>query len=269
MKTNQNSNFENGILSGLAKMHEQRDGQKNLVRLEYLYYTDLDLKGEALAEDLQKLNYEVEVDATGRKCDWTRVFGKTALLAHDDDDFKEWYLEMRDVGNYHECDFICYSVIKDPAVNIDTLLENRQVVNEEKFESGNQAQEEAAPVLLDIMRNMEDGLPEELVLEFFFYTNEKSKAEDLAEALGKFGYEVYVEEEDRLDLKYSITGQTIPLPGEDDVVLNWSKKMNELGYIHDCQFDGWGSAVQKGGWFSDDTPDDVLRKRLGLPPREE
>ena len=113
MKSDQNLNIGHGLLSGLAEMHRECNDQSGLVRLGYLYYTDLDLKGEALAEDLQKLNYETEVDATHRKCDCTRVFGKTAWMKKDDDHHRKWYLEMRDVGNYHGCDFSCYSVIEN------------------------------------------------------------------------------------------------------------------------------------------------------------
>lgn len=284
MKSDKNINAEHPILGDLVKMHQSCEGQPDLVRFEYLFYTDLDLKGEDLADDLKKLNYEAEVDATHRKCDCTRVFGKTALLRNDEDSIRQWYSEMRDIGSYHECDFSCYSVVRNPApdesekekinpeksiaMNIDDILNNKQVVNEEKFENGNNAQEGAAPFIMDIIRNLGGDSIEELVLEFFFFTNEKSKAEDLAEALKKFGYEVHMDDTGRADLKYSITGQTIPLPNEDDVVVNWSKKMNELGYIHDCQFDGWGTAVAKGGWFSDDTPEEELRKRLGFPPAE-
>lgn len=154
-------------------------------------------------------------------------------------------------------------------MNIDDLLNNKQVVSEEKFESCNEAQESATPILLDMVRNASDDVSGEVVLEFFFYTNEMEKAEGLREALLKFGYEVHISEVPKSALKYSVTGQTIPLPDEDDVVLNWSKKMNELGYIHDCQFDGWGTPVMKGGWFSDDTPEEEVRKRLGWPPAEE
>lgn len=151
-------------------------------------------------------------------------------------------------------------------MNIDEILESKQVVNEEKFESGNEAQESATSILMDLVRNADVSVNGELLLDFFFYTNQKEKAQELTNALRKFGYVVRIGERTASDLKYSITGQTIPMPAEDDVVLDWSKKMNELGYVHDCQFDGWGTSTLKGGWFSDDTPEEELRRRLGMPP---
>lgn len=116
MNSNQTLKIGKGILAELSKIHNTNCDQSNLVRLEYLFYTDLDLKGEALEEDLEKLNYEVQVDAMHRKCDYTRVFGKTAWLLNDENVIRKWYLEMRDVGNYHECDFSCYRIIERSAI---------------------------------------------------------------------------------------------------------------------------------------------------------
>lgn len=159
--------------------------------------------------------------------------------------------------------------LKNNIMNIDDILSNKQVVNAEKFELGKEAQEVSSKVVLDIMRNLGDRQAEELILDFFFYTDERSKAEGLAEVLRKFGYTLGIYKEEKGELKFSVIGQTIPLPNEDDVVLNWCRKMNELGYIHDCAFDGWGTPVVEGGWFGDNTPEHELRKRLGLPPLEE
>lgn len=154
-------------------------------------------------------------------------------------------------------------------MNMDEILNNKQVVNEEKFENGKDVQETSVPIIMNIMRDLGDESPDELVLEFFFYTDQRPKAESLAEVLRKFGYDVLIHDTDKTGLSLLITGKTIPLPNENKVVEDWAKKMNELGYIHDCQFDGWGTVVMKGGWFSDDTPEEEIRKRLGLPPLEE
>ncbi len=268
MKTN--GNFHRNVYDDLAKIHKECAGQPNLVRLEYLYYCQNDLKGEELVEDLEKLNYEGEVDATGRKCDCARVYGKTDWITNDEETIKKWYREMKDVGWYFECDFSCYSVTEDRLVSMENILDNTQVVNETKFEIGKEVQACATPMVMEILRRFGEEQGAELVLEFFFYTNERSKAESLEVELKKFGYNVFVLEDKKTEreLKFSITGQTIPLPNEDDVIEKWAVKMNELGFIHDCEFDGWGTPMTNGGWFSDDTPDEIIRKRLGLPPRE-
>lgn len=268
MKTNRN--FETGIFAELAKIHKECAGQPNLVRLEYLYYNQNDLKGEELIAELEKLNYEGEVDATGRKCDCTRVYGKSDWLKNDEKTIRRWYSELKNVGWYYDCDLISYSVAKESAATIEELLDAKQVVTEQKFESGNEAQAAATAFVMEIMRKLGIETPEELVLDFFFYTNEKSKAESLEKQLKKFGYVVVVHEDRKTEreLKFSITGQTIPMLQEDAVVEKWATKMNELGFIHDCEFDGWGTHVAKGGWFGDNTPDEIIRKRLGLPPSD-
>lgn len=152
---------------------------------------------------------------------------------------------------------------------MDDILNRKQIVNEEKFEQGMETHQASTQVVLDVMRRFGERNTDELALDFFFYTNERSKAESLTEVLRRFGYTVAINEDDKRELRFSITGQTFPLPNEDDVVLNWCRKMNELGYIHDCAFDGWGTPVTNGGWFSDDTPDEDVKKRLGFPPQDE
>lgn len=137
---------------------------------------------------------------------------------------------------------------KNNVMNIDEILNNKQVVNEEKYEDGNNAQKTGASIIMRIMKELNQEQPEELVLDFFFYTDERSKAESLAGQLQKYGYQVTIDEKGKTDLKFSIIGQTIPLSNDDDVVEKWATKMNELGYIHDCEFDGWGTPMMNGGW---------------------
>jgi len=265
MKTDGNLNFENGLLSGLAKIHQEAQGQPDLVRFEYMYYTDLDLKGEDLVEELKKLNYTGEVDATGRKCDCTRVYGESALLVNTEENIGKWVSEMKNVGWHWGCDFMYLSVIRNPPVRIDEVLEPNQVVSASKFEE--RLRDHVGS--LDIYREMRDlhgDGSEFMKLDYWFYTNEQEKAESLAEALRKLKYEVNIQPGGREDRQICISGCTPFMHDADDAMENWVKQMNELGFVHDCEFDGWGSPMENGGWFGDDTPEQVLREKLGLPP---
>lgn len=154
-------------------------------------------------------------------------------------------------------------------MKLENMLNNKPVVNEEQFEDSNEMQKTSVPIVMDIVRELGEKTSDDMVLEFFFYTNELSKAESLTAQLKTFGYAVAIDEQGKPGLNFSITGTTIPLPNEDEVIADWAGKISELGFVHDCEFDGWGTAVMKGGWFSDDTPDEVIRKRLGLLPRED
>lgn len=266
MKTDESEKFGH-LLSGLATIHKEAQGQPNLVRLEYLYYTDLDLKGEDLVEELKKLNYTGEVDATGRKCDCTRVYGESSLLVNTEENIRNWVIEMKNVGWHSGCDFICLSVLKNPMMRVDEILGSNQVVTAAKFEE--RVNDHVGS--LDIYREMRDlhgGGSEFMKLDYWFYTDEHEKAESLAEALHNLKYQVEISDDGRDDGKICISGSTPFMHDVDDAMEKWVTQMNELGFIHDCEFDGWGSPMEKGGWFSDDMPEDVLRKRLGLPPLE-
>jgi len=43
-----------------------------------------------------------------------------------------------------------------------------------------------------------------------------------------------------LKSEFSIIGITCPISLEDNDFKEWIEKMNELGFINDCRFDGWG-----------------------------
>lgn len=271
MKTNRK--MELGILTELANVHEVTNQDKNLVKLEFEFYTDLDLKGEDLLEDLKKLNYEGEVDATHRKCDCTRVYGTTTLIRNEEEILKKWWVELRDVGNYHGCDLIFYSVIRNPALSINEITQTQQVVSEQMYEERKSAQVESLSLYMEL-REMHGAGTDTTQLDFFFYANDRQNADALAEDLRKLNYKVQVGDGTGRNLPFSITGQTPPVSDDEATMVLWVNQMNELGFIHNAEFDGWGSACGdsngcKGGWFSDDATDEEIRARLGLPPRED
>ena len=81
-----------------------------------------------------------------------------------------------------------------------------------------------------------------LKLEFFFYTDAPSKAASLAGALGNMQYEVrYGASASKKKNLQTITGWSGPIGMQDTVVLDWTRQMCELGFEHDCEFDGWGT----------------------------
>lgn len=264
-----NENEKSGhLLNGLAAIHKEAHDQPNLVRLEYLYYTDLDLKGEDLVEELKKLNYTGEVDATGRKCACTRIYGESTLLVNTEENIRNWVVEMKNVGWHRGCDFICLSVVQNPMMRVDEILAPNQVVTAAKFEE--RVNDHVGS--LDIYRKLHElhgGDSEFMKLDFWFYTNEQEKAELLAGALRGLQYEVEVSTGGHEDRQICISGCTPFMHDVDDAMEKWVKQMNELGFVHDCEFDGWGSPVENGGWFSDDTPDEVIRKKLDLPPMDD
>jgi len=77
-------------------------------------------------------------------------------------------------------------------------------------------------------------------MEFFFYSRTRENAKELKKDLEKIGYEVYGIERSTKN-QYSIIGVTLPISLVEDKFKKWIKKMNEIGFINDCDFDGWGT----------------------------
>lgn len=81
----------------------------------------------------------------------------------------------------------------------------------------------------------------ELKLEFFFYTNIHEKAQALTADLVNLGYEANNSVSAGNSKEYVITGWTTKMPMTNQAVAEWANQMTELGYKHDCEFDGWGT----------------------------
>jgi hypothetical protein len=77
-----------------------------------------------------------------------------------------------------------------------------------------------------------------LKLEFFFYTNEASKAASLAALLRERGYSVKHGRSAHDKRIQVINGWTDKMPMTDAAVTAWTKTMCELGFANDCNFDG-------------------------------
>ena len=77
-------------------------------------------------------------------------------------------------------------------------------------------------------------------MEFFYYSRTRENADGLKKDLEKIGYKVYGIEKST-ENQYSIIGVTLPINIEKDKFKDWIKYMNEIGFINDCDFDGWGT----------------------------
>lgn len=90
------------------------------------------------------------------------------------------------------------------------------------------------------------GKPDTLKsVEFFFYSDEQDKANNLVIELNKQGYTLYgVGAPEHQGQEWSIIGCTPPMVLEEKELNNWSEKMLQLGYECDCKFDGWGTLVE-------------------------
>ena len=119
--------------------------------------------------------------------------------------------------------------------------ENKQFVSEQAFENNRTKQMQMTPLTMKELRKINVDEDKELKLEYFFYTNTDQKANAFAQELKKLSYEVKSGQSAGDKKLFIITGWTTKMYMENSVVANWTKRMCELGYDFDCEFDGWGT----------------------------
>ena len=83
----------------------------------------------------------------------------------------------------------------------------------------------------------------QLSLEYFFYTDTGAKARGLAEALTNLGYDPEIGPSASDESTVLITGWSTALLMEEHVVVEWVTEMCNIGFEHDCEFDGWGTNI--------------------------
>ena len=122
--------------------------------------------------------------------------------------------------------------------------DSNRFVSEDAFKTNLARQLEMSPITLKRLREL--GVESEalLRLEYFFYTDSSEKANGLAQELERFKYEVHQEVSESGPNQYLVTGWTTQLRMDEPIVLSWTKLMCELGYKHDCDFDGWGTSPE-------------------------
>lgn len=114
-------------------------------------------------------------------------------------------------------------------------------VTEDAFRQNTANQMKMAPLTLAELRKHGVGESSQLKLEYFFYTNAPEKAAALTAKMQSLGYQAEDGRSASGKKEYLITGWTDPIPMSVEAVVDWSRRMCEIGYAHDCDFDGWGT----------------------------
>jgi hypothetical protein len=121
----------------------------------------------------------------------------------------------------------------------------RRFVEEASFLRNRENQTRMAPATLDQLRQLGVTPDKTLKLEYFFYTDTPEKGAALASVLEGLGYSVVHEQAAGDPTLRVITGWTEPMRMSDETVIAWSGRMCEVGYEHDCEFDGWGTTPEQ------------------------
>lgn len=117
----------------------------------------------------------------------------------------------------------------------------QQFVTEQAFRRNIMKQVTMSPQTLAQLRKYGVTANSKLRLEFFFYTDTEAKAQSLAASLHKLGYELETKQTAGDQKLLLVNGWTTPLQMDDHTVLGWTRQMCQMGYEHDCDFDGWGT----------------------------
>lgn len=117
----------------------------------------------------------------------------------------------------------------------------KQFVTHHSFENNLEKQLNMTPQTLAQLRQYNVTPERELKLEFFFYTNTAGKAAALASELSQMQYQVKYGASASDKKIQVVTGWTNGMPMSDTIVLEWTKRMCEVGFNQDCDFDGWGT----------------------------
>jgi len=80
-----------------------------------------------------------------------------------------------------------------------------------------------------------------LKLEFFFYTDQESKAAALSQKLKDRSYSVERRRSAHEATVFVVTGWTSPIVMTESSVIEWGRDMCRLGFELDCDSDGWGT----------------------------
>ena len=116
-----------------------------------------------------------------------------------------------------------------------------QYITERAFEKNRDKQMEWTPKTMEQLRKYDVTPEKELKLEYFFYTNTAIKAEQLAAEMEKLEYSVEHGDSAGDKKLFIVTGWTTKMKMENEIVIQWTKQMCELGYKFDSEFDGWGT----------------------------
>jgi hypothetical protein len=113
-----------------------------------------------------------------------------------------------------------------------------QFLTESAFKSDLEKQIQRTPQTLARLKKSNITSDNELKLNYSFYTNSVDKAQQLTTELTNLNYTVqYYGSGD--NAMFKITGWTTKIRMTDEIIIQWTKRMCELGYKFDCKFGGW------------------------------
>ena len=123
--------------------------------------------------------------------------------------------------------------------------EPEQFISEQQHKDNVVSQLSTSPEIVEQLRGY--GITEDRMckLEYFFYTNAVEKAGSLSAELSDMGYDASFDASNPGKKIKVVAGATVPVQMATDKDLEWTESMCNIGYKHDCEFDGWGLSPEQ------------------------
>jgi hypothetical protein len=120
----------------------------------------------------------------------------------------------------------------------------RKILNAAKeYEQHLQDQKFVSKQFLSIRNMLTSNINKPVPVEFFFYSDNEEDAKLISADLQKAGYEVYGIDPSKD--KFSIIGATTPINVNGKEFVAWIDKMNQLAFLYNCMFDGYGMLIEE------------------------
>lgn len=89
------------------------------------------------------------------------------------------------------------------------------------------------------------GKKDRRLLEVYFITNTKKKAQSLISELSQIRYECRWSRPEERNGEYLIAGRTCELRMDDESISEWTNLMCELAATQDCEFEHWTLGAER------------------------
>jgi len=113
-------------------------------------------------------------------------------------------------------------------------------ISEEQHKENLASQLATSPETMEQLRGFGSTEDRSVKLEYFFYTDSVDKASALADDLTAMGYNADFQKCDNPNKIRIVAGASTPVQMARDHILEWTETMCNVGFKHDCEFDGWG-----------------------------
>lgn len=121
----------------------------------------------------------------------------------------------------------------------------KKIINAAKeYEQHLQDQRFVSKRFLNIRNMLTSNITKPVPVEFFFYSDNEEDAKLISADLEKEGYEVYGINPSAND-KFSIIGATTPINVNGKEFILWIDQMNELAFLYNSMFDGYGMLIEE------------------------